>query len=162
MIKLSYGRNLKRPECLNDFENNLIVKYSNENCIILENLKDFRHCTKCSAYFCNQCCDHSEKIIKLLKEQSDNYWFCSRCTKAALHAVFVEKDIEERCQFSFWKCWKKNKEEDNNTSVFSSYETVMKNVEDRNITIRKELDKLENSIDSSKKQIFIQQSSTNK
>ena len=36
----------------------------------------------------------------------------------------------------------------------------MKNAEDRNITIRKELDKLENSIDSSKKQIFIQQSST--
>ena len=38
----------------------------------------------------------------------------------------------------------------------------MKNPEDRNITIRKELDKLENSIDFSKKQIFIQQSSTNK
>ena len=109
MIKLSYGRNLKRPECLNDFENNLIVKYSNENCIILENLKDFRHCTKCSAYFCNQCCDHSEKIIKLLKEQSDNYWFCSRCTKPALHAVFVEKDIEERCQIFFETVEKKIK-----------------------------------------------------
>ena len=38
----------------------------------------------------------------------------------------------------------------------------MKNTEDRNITIRSELDKLEDRIDSGEKQIFIQQPSTNK
>ena len=38
----------------------------------------------------------------------------------------------------------------------------MKNTEDRNITIRSELDKLEDRIDSCEKQIFIQQSLTNK
>ena len=97
MIKSSYGRNLKRPERLNDdSENNLIVKCSNENCAIHRNLQVFRHCTRCSAYFCNQCCDLSEKIIKLLNERSDNYWFCPSCTKPALHVVFVEKDIEEK------------------------------------------------------------------
>ena len=38
----------------------------------------------------------------------------------------------------------------------------MKNTEDRNITIRSKLDKLEDRIDSYEKQIFIQQPSTNK
>ena len=41
MIKSSYGRNLKRPERLNDSENNLIVKCSNENCTIQGNLQVF-------------------------------------------------------------------------------------------------------------------------
>ena len=53
MIKSSYGRNLKRPEHLNDSENNLIVKCSNENRTIQGDLQVFRHCTKCSEYFCN-------------------------------------------------------------------------------------------------------------
>ena len=101
MIKSSYGRNLKRPERLNDSENNLIVNCSNENCTIQGNLPVFRHCTRCSAYFCNQCCDLSEKIIKRLNERSDNYWFCPSSTKPALLAVFVEKDIEERRQIFF-------------------------------------------------------------
>ena len=101
MIKSSYGRNLKRPERLNDSENNLIVKCSNENCTIQGNLPVFRHYTRCFTYFCNQCCDLSEKIIKLLNERSDHYWFCPSCTKPTLHAVFVEKDIEERCQIIF-------------------------------------------------------------
>ena len=52
--------------------------------------------------------------------------------------------------------------EEDNTSIFSSLETVMKNTKEKNITIRDELDKLEDRIDSCKKQIFIQQSSTNK
>ena len=38
----------------------------------------------------------------------------------------------------------------------------MQNTEDRNITIRNELDELEDRIDSFEKHIFIQQSSTNK
>ena len=163
MIKSSYGRNLKRPERLNDSENNLIVKCSNENCTIQGNTQVFRHCTRCSAYFCNQCCDLSEKIIKLFNERSDNYWFCRSSTKPALHAVFVEKDIEERCQIFFETVEKRiEKIEEDNKSIFSSLESVMQNTEDRNITIRNELDELEDRIDSFEKHIFIQQSSTNK
>ena len=49
-------------------------------------------------------------------------------TKLTLHAVFVEKDIEERWQIFFEtveKGLKKIKED--NISIFSSLETVMKN-----------------------------------
>ena len=102
MIKSLYDRNLRRPERLNYSENNLILKCRNENCTTEGNLQVFSNCTGGSAYFCNQCCDLSEKIVKLLNERSDNYWFCPSCTKPTLIAVFVEKDIEERCQ----KCWK--------------------------------------------------------
>ena len=78
----------------------------------------------------------SEKIIKLLNKQSDNYWFCPSCIKPALHAVFVEKDIEERCQIFFETVEKKIKKiEEDNTSIFWSLETIVKNMEDRNITI---------------------------
>ena len=126
MIKSSHGRHLKSPERLNDSENNLIAKCSNKNRTIQENLQVFRHCTRCSAYFYNRFCDLSEKIIKLLNERSDNYWFCPSCTKPALHVVFVEKGIEEK-----WNYWKKNKKiEEDNTSIFSSLETVMKNTEE--------------------------------
>ena len=44
---------------------------------------------------------HVAFLVKLLNERSDHSWFCQRCTKPALHAVFVEKDIEERCQIFF-------------------------------------------------------------
>ena len=60
MIKLSYGRNFRRSERLNDSESNLIVKCSNENCTIKVNLQVFRHCARCSACFCSQCRDLSE------------------------------------------------------------------------------------------------------
>ena len=162
MIKSSYGRNLKRPERLNYSENNSVVKCSNENCTIQGNLQVFRHCTRCFAYFCNQCCDFSEKIIKLLNERSDNYWFCPSCTKSALHVVSVEKDIEVRSQIFFETTQKRIKKiEEDNTSTFSSLETVMKNTEDRNITIRNELDKLKGRIVSCEKRIYNQQSLTN-
>ena len=109
-----------------------------------ETLQVFWHCTRYSTYFCNQCCDFSEKIIKLLNERSDNYWFCPSCTKSALHAVFVEKDIEDRYQIFFETIESRIKKiEEDNTSICSSLEIVMKNTEDRNITVRNELDKLE-------------------
>ena len=95
MIKSSYGRNSKRPERLNYSENNLIVKCSNENCPIQGNLQVFRHCTKCSAYFCNQCCDLSEKIIRLLNERSDNYWFCPSCTKPLYMQSLLKKILKK-------------------------------------------------------------------
>ena len=86
-----------RPESLNNSRKNLIVKFSNENCTIQRNLQFFRDCARYSTHFCNLCCDLSKKIIKLIDEQSDNYWFCPSCTKRTLHVVFVEKDIVERC-----------------------------------------------------------------
>ena len=156
MKKSSCGRKFKRPEHLNDSENNLIVKFSNENCTIQGSLENFRHCTRCSAYFCNQCCDLGDKIIKLLNEQSDNFWFCPNCIKSALRAAFVEKDIEERSQRFFETVEKRIKKiEEDNTSIFSSLETVMKNMEGRKITIRSKLDKLEDRVDSCEKHIFI-------
>ena len=68
----------------------------------------------------------------------------SELHKTALHAVFIEKDIEERCLIFFETVEKRIGED--NTSVFSFLEPVMKNTEDRNITIRNELDKLEDRI----------------
>ena len=103
MMKSPYGRNLKRPERLNDSENNLIVKHSKENCTIQGNLQVFRHCTRRSGYFCNQCCDLSEKIIKLFNEQSDNYWFCPSYTKPDLH---LKKIVKKNAKY-FLKLLKK-------------------------------------------------------
>ena len=68
----------------------------------------------------------------------------SELHKTALHAVFIEKDIGERCLIFFETVEKRIGED--NTSVFSFLEPVMKNTEDRNITIRNELDKLEDRI----------------
>ena len=46
--------------------------------------------------------------------------------KPALHAVFVEKDIEERCQIFFETVEKRIKKiEEDNTSISSSLEIVM-------------------------------------
>ena len=56
---------------------------------------------------------------------------------------------------------KRIKIKEDNTSIFSSLETIMKNTEYRNITIRNELDKLEDRKVSCEKRIFNQQSSRN-
>ena len=36
--------------------------------------------------------------MKLLNDRNDNYWFCLDCAKPALNAIFIDKDIEEKCQ----------------------------------------------------------------
>ena len=41
------------------------------------------------------------KIIKLLNDRNDNYWFCPDCAKPALNAIFTDKDIEENSQNFF-------------------------------------------------------------
>ena len=41
------------------------------------------------------------KIIKLLNDKNNNYWFCPDCAKPALNAIFIDKDIEEKCQNFF-------------------------------------------------------------
>ena len=62
--------------------------------IIYSNL---RLCTRCSRCFCSKCCNLDQQIICLLNNHTDNYWFCPNCAKPALNAVFVEKDIKEKC-----------------------------------------------------------------
>ena len=77
------------------------VKCSNDNCNEEGNYLHFRLCIRCSAYFCHHCCGLSQKIIKSLNERTDNYWFCPECIKPALHAIFKDKDIEEKCKAYF-------------------------------------------------------------
>ena len=33
----------------------------------------------------------------MLNERNENYWFCPDCAKLALDAIFMDKDIEEKC-----------------------------------------------------------------
>ena len=48
----------------------------------------------------------------------------------------------------YWKFWKKNEKiEKDNTCIFNSLETFTKNTEDRNVTHRNELVKLEDRTD---------------
>ena len=39
--------------------------------------------------------------MKLLKERTDNYWFCPTCRNPAFNAVFLDEDINERCKILF-------------------------------------------------------------
>ena len=93
--KASYGGSVKNPNWYKD-TNDMIVKCSNENCIEQGTLDIFRFCTRCSAYCCYHCCESSLKIIKILNDRNDNYWFCPDCAKAALTAIFIDKDVEEK------------------------------------------------------------------
>ena len=79
----------------------MIVKCSNENCTEEGTIDIFRLCTRCSAYYCYHCCGLNLKIVKLLNDRNDNYWFCPGCAKPALTAIFIDKDIEEKCQNFF-------------------------------------------------------------
>ena len=98
--KSSYGRTRKKPGRYNVDENEveLIAKCKNENCTEQGNHGYFRLCTRCSFYYCCHCCSLDIAIVKLLNDGSDNFWFCPDCAKAALNAIFVDNNIEERCQ----------------------------------------------------------------
>ena len=68
--KSSYGRSLKRTVCYNENDtNDLTVKCQNENCHETGSFMLFRLCTRCSTYFCSQCCGLNEQIVKLLNER---------------------------------------------------------------------------------------------
>ena len=99
-MKSSYGCAVKKPVRYNN-DSNMLVKCSNQNCIEENNVSYFRISTRCSSYFCYQCCDFSQKILKLLNDRNDNHWFCPGCAKPALNAIFMEKDIEGKCQSYF-------------------------------------------------------------
>ena len=99
-MKSSYGCAVKKPVRYNN-DSNMLVKCSNQNCIEENNVSYFRISTRCSSYFCYQCCDFSQKILKLLNDGNDNHWFCPGCAKAALNAIFMEKDIEGKRQSYF-------------------------------------------------------------
>ena len=47
----------------------------------------FRLCTRCSTYFCIQCCSLNEQIVKLLNEHTDNFWFCPDCACQSYYAT---------------------------------------------------------------------------
>ena len=99
-MKSSNGHAVKKPVRF-DNDSNMLVKCGNQNCIEENNIIYFRICTRCSSYFCYQCCGLSHKILKLLNHRNDNYWFCPDCTKPALHAIFMDKDTEEKQQSYF-------------------------------------------------------------
>ena len=94
----SNNRTLRRRGCINDSSNkNLSVRCNNDNCKVTNIHSNLRLCTRCSRYCCSECCGLDQQIICLLNNRTDNYWFWPNCTKPALNAVIVEKDIEERC-----------------------------------------------------------------
>ena len=99
-MKSSYGRAVKKPVRY-DYDSDMLVKCTNQDCTEENNISYFRICTRCSSYFCYQCCGLSQKILKLLNDRNDNYWFCPDCAKPALNAIFMDKDIKEKCQSYF-------------------------------------------------------------
>ena len=84
--KSSSGRNRRKPGRYQ--EENLQVRCSNENCSEQGDLVNFRHCTRCSLYYCCHCCGLDEPVVKLLNSRNDNFWFCPQCAKPALNAIF--------------------------------------------------------------------------
>ena len=85
-MKSSYGRAVKKPVRYDD-DSDMLVKCTNQNCIEENNISYFRICTRCSSYFCYQCCGLSQKILKLLNDRNDNYWYCH---KPALNVIFMD------------------------------------------------------------------------
>ena len=98
--KSSYGRTRKQSGrySVDDNEVELIVKCKNENCTEQSNHAYFRLCTRCSFYYYCHCCCLGIAVVKLLNDRRDNFWFCPDCAKPALNAIFVDKDIGDRCQ----------------------------------------------------------------
>ena len=88
---------MKNPVRYDD-DGDMLVKCTNQNCIEENDISYFRICTRYSSYFCYQCCGLSEKILKLLNDRNDNYWFCPNCAKLTLNAISMNKEIEEKCQ----------------------------------------------------------------
>ena len=82
----------------------------------------FRFCTRRSTYFCFECCGLNEKIIKLVNERIDNFWFCPDCVKCD----FLDKDIDERSQY-----------------YLETVEPRLQNLQNSNKSV---LDKIKNSI----------------
>ena len=99
-MKSSYGRAVKKPVRCDD-DSDMLVKCTNQNCREENNINYFRICTRCLSYFCYECCGLSQKILKLLNNRNDNYWFCPDCAKQALNAIFMDKEIEKKCHSYF-------------------------------------------------------------
>ena len=115
------SRTLRRRGHINDSSNeNLLVKCNNDNCKVTEIHSNLRICTRCLRYFSSEYYSVDQQIIFLLSNRTDNYWFCPNCTKAALNAVFVEKDIEERCSIFLESISKRVRVLDENSQANSS------------------------------------------
>ena len=93
--KSSYGWLVKKSNWYQD-SNEVIVKCSNGNCTEEGTIDIFSVTKYYWEYY--YCCGLDLKIIKLLINRNDYYWFCPDCAKPALTAIFIEKYIEEKCQ----------------------------------------------------------------
>ena len=100
----------------------------------------FRLRTRCPTYFCSKCCGLNEQIAKLLNERTDNFWFCPDCTKPALNAIFLDKDIDERCQ-----------------SYLATVEPRLQNIENSNKLV---LDKIKTRISTTALNDFAEKNNT--
>ena len=99
-MKSSYERAVEKPVRYVD-DSDMLVKCTNQNFVEENTISYFRTCTRCSSYFCYQCCGLSQKILKLLNDRNDNYSFCPDCAKPVLNALSMDKGIEEKYKSCF-------------------------------------------------------------
>ena len=142
----SNNRTLSRRRRVNDSSNkNVSVRCNNDNCKVTDIHSNLRLCTRCSKYFCSECCGLDQQIICLLNNRTDNYWFCPNRNKPALNAVFVEKDIEERCAIFLESISKRVTVLEENSQAHSSNLKALENsIEHNNFNINSCLSSFEN------------------
>ena len=93
----------------------------------------------------SECCGLVQQIICLLNNRTDNYWFCPICAKPTLNAVFVEKDIEERCAIFLESISKRvTVLEENSQDSSSNLKALETSIERNNLNINSCLSSLEN------------------
>ena len=131
------SRTLRRRGHINDSSNeNLLVKCNNDNCKVTEIHSNLRICTRCLRYFSSEYYSVDQQIIFLLSNRTDNYWFCPNCTKAALNAVFVEKDTEEKCSIFLESISKRVRVlEENSQANSSNLKALETSIERNNLNI---------------------------
>ena len=122
-----------------------LVRCNNDNYKVTDIHSNLRLCTRCSRYFCSECCVLDQQIICLLNICIDNYWFCPNCTKPALNIVFVKKDIEERCAIFLESISKRvTVLEENSQAHSSNLKALETSIECNNLNINSYLSKFEN------------------
>ena len=141
----SNNRTLSRRGPVNDSSNeNLSVRCNNDNCKVTDIHSNLRLCTRCSRYFCSECCGLDQQIICLLNNRPDSYWFCPNCAKRVLNAVFVKKDIEERCAIFLESISKKvTVLEENSQAHSSNLNSLETSIERNNLNINSYLSSFE-------------------
>ena len=54
-------------------------------------------CERCELWVCLACTSYKDIEYKVLADRAEFHWFCPSCEKAALQAVHVDQEIEEKC-----------------------------------------------------------------